>query len=108
MGRGMVQADDPKRVRFPLKQQLKMGANFLRPLPLVNGIQPLPRGIDQTAEEGIPRILLPRGFNPALASLGPIAVAHIRTPMEIRDVKIDQFGWLSRLTQIGLGDIMTG
>lgn len=85
-----------------------MGANFLMPLALVNGIQPFTRGIDQAAEQGIPGILLPWRLDTALTPLGHVTVADIRTPMEIRDVKIGQFGWRGRLTQIGTGDIMTG
>ena len=108
MSRGIVQDDDPKRVRFPFEQQLKMDANFLMPLALMNGIQSFTRGIDQAAEQGIPGILLPWRLDPALTPLGHVTVADIRTPMEIRDVKIGQFGWLGRLTQIGTGDIMTG
>ena len=107
MGRGIVQDDDPKRVRFPLKQQLKMGANFLMPLALMKSRQPLTRGREQTAEQGIPGILLPWGLDTALTPLGNIAVADIRTPMEIRDVKIDQFSWPGWLTQISLRSILT-
>jgi hypothetical protein len=43
-----------------------------------------------------------------LTPLGHVTMAHIRTPMEICDVKIGQLGWLGWLTQIGAGDIMTG
>jgi hypothetical protein len=42
-----------------------------------------------------------------LAPLAHIAVAHVWTPVEIRDVKKDQFGRFGRLTQIGIGNIMT-
>ena len=108
MGRGIVQNDKPNGLRFTLKQQFQMGANFLMPLALIKSIQPLTRGIEQTAEQGIPGILFPGRLDPALTPLGHVTVAHIRTPREIRDVKIDQFGWLGWLTPIGFGDIMTG
>ena len=88
----IIQDDEPKRVRFTLQQPFKMGANFLMPLALVNGIQPFTRGIDQTAKQGIPGILFSWRVDTALTSLGHVTVANIRTPMEIRDVKIGQFG----------------
>ena len=78
------------------------------PLALVNGIQPVTRRIDQAAKQGIPGILVPRRLDPALTPLGHVAVADIRTPMEIRAIKKGQLGRFGRLTQIGSGHIMTG
>ncbi len=90
MGRGIVQHHNPKGVRIGVKQHVQVRADLLVPFAAMNGIQPLSRGIFQTAQKSVPGIRKPRRIHPYLGALGGITVADIRTPMEICCVKKPQ------------------
>ncbi len=108
MGRGTVKDDNPEGIRFSGQEFLKMGADLLVSLTLMNGVHAFSSGIFKTPKQRIPGIRQPRRVHTQLGALCDITVAHVWAPMEIGTVEEDQPGGFRRLTHIGVWDIVTG
>ena len=107
MPRGIIQDHDPNGLSIPLKQELQVRAYFLMPRARMDGIESLPGGIFQTAEEGVPGIRHARRIDAQLRALRDIPVANVRAPMPVGGIEIDQSRGFGRLTPIGLRQIVT-